>query len=1165
MNTEIIERAMQIFEEVYDLDEDARLQFIQNACSGNDALRSEVDLLIQNEHGVEILNIEAIDEVDSIPFEPCSADRYELLDEIGQGGMGIVYRAHDHQLDRDVALKILREVTSKTANARRRFAAEAQFGARLQHPGIASVYDLGQLPDGRIFFAMKLVRGKTMASQLPARSDTLDDRSRLLSVFEQLCKTVAYAHSHGIIHRDLKPNNVMIGEFGEVQVMDWGLAKSLLEIGVEETNTSDEHDSTRPSPHDWSPSSGSETRVGIVMGTPAYMPPEQSAGKRGKPTDVFSLGAILCEILTGAPPYTAQSPAEIYDKSAHADLQDANNRLENCDSDPELIKLAKQCLEPQPEDRPADANELAQRFSGFLQTIQSRLRTAELSAARSAVIAQEEKKRRRVTRSFLVTALTLVTVIFGGWAWVSHESVQRSQNRAERQAETIQQINDAKTEAIRLRQLVLESKADDLATWAQAHTAIAKAEAILQASDTAVSDELAAEIASLSQDIAREELDRKLLVEIEAARESAVRNVTIPEQQDVAFRERRAHHLEEVFAKEGLHPNSTQPQVITQFISKRSDRVRNQLVGAFDEWLVASHKEATRKWILEGVAESDTNQWRIDWRQAVVDNDHDSIQQLSEDPQIIDQEPRSVINLYDSLVSLGSFQPTLLQRIYINNADHFWLNVSLGDATFAGNDANVPMRSYTLALGKREFSGLYHRLGHLLINSGKYNEAIFHLKRAVELDPHSSINWETLATAYTMVERIEDAQKAWTRASELQPGDPAMTPSYARFLHLTNRASESIELLRRNQTPIGQRSEIYRNNLVNILATEKRFLEASKFFDQKVEEWYPHLSTETRAYAGISAVQAADKQGVGTDDMTDEDCIEMRRLGLHRLQNCLKSWLARTEKSESVLRVIIAARQSGEFASVRLPARMRDLTHDEQREWRQFWYNVDEAERQLTYRDPLLNDLSNWIVLEPKTIKSSEGAAFERQPDGSFLATGPNVQGDVYSIKTDLSPEGIIAIRLDVIEDERLPGNGPGRHPTGNFHLAEIILEVPNQNAPGGRKTVRIPRAWASYAWKGLEIKNTIDGNIQTVWHVWGELGLSHTAIFHLAEPLTSADANSFTIRLTHGAQLPASLGRFRLSIQRATSPGGTNPPAESDDRETERGQVQSTRKSSKP
>jgi hypothetical protein len=165
-------------------------------------------------------------------------------------------------------------------------------------------------------------------------------------------------------------------------------------------------------------------------------------------------------------------------------------------------------------------------------------------------------------------------------------------------------------------------------------------------------------------------------------------------------------------------------------------------------------------------------------------------------------------------------------------------------------------------------------------------------------------------------------------------------------------------------------------------------------------------------------------------------------------------------------------------------------------------------------------------------ITSDQEATFERLSDGSFLVSGPNVERDIYSITTDLDLTGVTAVRLDVIADDRLPEKGPGRHETGNFHLAEIVLEVSDNSASNGKRSVPFTRAWATYSWDTRPVNNAIDGNTESVWHVWERLGKSHSAIFYLTEPLAAADAKNLTIRLIQGGEnTPATLGRFRLSV----------------------------------
>lgn len=216
------------------------------------------------ENDMSFLPDHALDHLRGVTGIPdLSATRYQVEEEIGRGGMGIVYRAWDCQLERHVALKVM--------DAGYALNQEARLLAQLEHPGVAPVYDAGTLPDNRVYYAMRLIQGRRLdeflgdESSLPAR----------LRIFEKICEAVAFAHNRGVIHCDLKPHNVMVGDFGEVFVVDWGVARAIA-------------GSTLP-----------------TAGTPGYMAPEQSDPREGKMdarTDVFALGRILQDLMPPAPP-----------------------------------------------------------------------------------------------------------------------------------------------------------------------------------------------------------------------------------------------------------------------------------------------------------------------------------------------------------------------------------------------------------------------------------------------------------------------------------------------------------------------------------------------------------------------------------------------------------------------------------------------------------------------------------------------------------------------------------------------------------------------------------------------------------------------------------------------------------------------------------------------
>jgi serine/threonine protein kinase len=365
------------------------------------------------------------------------SSRYELLAEIGRGGMGVVWSARDTDLKREVAFKVLQGKHQGSGPMLRRFVNEARITGRLQHPGILPVYDVGLFADGRPYLVLKLVRGRTLAALLAERPSSSANLSHFLSIFEEVCQAVAYAHSKGVFHRDLKPANVMVGDFGEVQVMDWGLAKGV-ERPAPGPERVDQVVPASPSTHLPTPVTPHETGAGSVLGTPAYMAPEQARGEidmLDERSDVFSLGAVLCEILTGQPPYIAPDERQVAHKAAGADLGGAWRRLEISGADEELRRLARACLSPAPGERPRHAGELAVAVSTYRAGIEGRLRAAELARKEAEVKATEQRKRRRLQAALFASVLLAAVGIGGVWLWFDRDRAARDAEHARKEVE----------------------------------------------------------------------------------------------------------------------------------------------------------------------------------------------------------------------------------------------------------------------------------------------------------------------------------------------------------------------------------------------------------------------------------------------------------------------------------------------------------------------------------------------------------------------------------------------------------------------------------------------------------------------------------------------------------------------------------------------------------
>jgi serine/threonine-protein kinase len=290
-------------------------------------------------------------------------DRYESGPLLGVGGMGEVRLHLDRRIGRPIALKTLRaEQAGATGVAR--FLREARVQGQLEHPSIVPVYDLGTDAQGRPYFTMKRVRGETLADILErlARGDAAHQarfsRHKLLMAYVQVCHAIQYAHARGVIHRDLKPGNIMLGDFGEVYVLDWGLAKPVSDAAPDESV-----------PVTDDPSASMQvTRAGDVMGTPLYMAPEQllAAGEvKGEKTDVYALGAILFEILTLSPYRTPDTLEKMAQRAGGERVELPSARVSGLP--PELDALCAAALQPDPEARLGSAAELAEAVERCLE------------------------------------------------------------------------------------------------------------------------------------------------------------------------------------------------------------------------------------------------------------------------------------------------------------------------------------------------------------------------------------------------------------------------------------------------------------------------------------------------------------------------------------------------------------------------------------------------------------------------------------------------------------------------------------------------------------------------------------------------------------------------------------------------------------------------------
>ncbi len=712
--------------------------------------------------------------------------------------MGAVFKGRDSDLGRDLAVKILLESHRDKPDMIRRFIEEAQIAGQLQHPGIVPIYELGAFGDYRPYFAMKLVKGHTLAEILANRKSPGDGLPRFLSIFESVCQTMAYAHARGVIHRDLKPTNVMVGSFGEVQVMDWGLAKVLPRGGaVEDASAGHTKDQGTVIATARSDSDSDLSQAGSIMGTPSYMAPEQARGEGNQVderADVFALGSILCELLTGQPAFTGRSSGEIQRKAARGDLSDAVSRVQAARADPELIALTEACLSPERDDRPRHAGEVAGRIDAYRTGVQERLRQAELTRAEETARAEEATKRARVERDRLRLAVALaasilvLVVLGGGGSFWFYRQRQARLSSVEAMLVRVQTLREQ-----------AETRGADPLPWREAMAAAEQAVASIgDLTATVPGRRLSALRDTIAEDEKRAKRETALMADLADVR--ARRGLDKMEAEK---------GYPKAFQRYGLDLTTTPVEQAITRLKTLPEALRHEVVTFLDDWAFergGTENETSSPLALARGLDPDPerNRLRSLLEKKDLKADADALSGMAKRPNLIESGPSTALLLASALERVEDKDGAIavLRATVVRYPGDLWVNSELAHRL---NEMKPPqsaeaIRYYSIVRALRPSSG--RELADLLQDEKRDPEAEAIRRDLTKLQPDDPRTWSELIELLKTQRNTEAIREignqwvAWVREQiKRAPNEAAPHLKAACVYHVLNdRPNQIAEL-----------------------------------------------------------------------------------------------------------------------------------------------------------------------------------------------------------------------------------------------------------------------------------------------------------------------------------------------------------------------------------